>query len=481
MSQAEVRLAQSFDQWRGAARDLIARRVAPESIQWIAQPGAGDLFAQADAASTSTGAAPAPGTNGTNTTLHLPRQMMDMLESAACFRAADRWAFLYKVLWRWQLGQREVLSAADVDGARLHAMVKAVRREEHDMHAYIRFRERGAGAGPPRFVAWFEPSHDVLPQVARHFARRMGDVTWMIATPDAALLWDGVQLHAAPSLLRGAADIDDAGEALWLTYYRSIFNPARLNADLMRSHIPSRFWKNLPEGNIVPQMVSSAATGARRTGQSVSVGQRGGSTIPIAAGRAQPQRDAASTLDQCRRCELWRNATQAVPGVGPQQARVMLVGEQPGDQEDLAGRPFVGPAGAMLARAMAEAGMERRAIYLTNAVKHFKWEPRGKRRLHKTPAQGEVQACHLWLEEEIERTKPEVIVALGSTALKSLLEDGRATMKDVLGAPFQHGGRWIVTVYHPSYVLRAPDAASREQAYGVIVAGLRAALHLLQA
>jgi DNA polymerase len=465
------RLARSFEEWRGAARELIVRRVAPEFVEWLSEPEDGDLFSAA--VDDEAGAPPPP------STLRMPRQLMELLESAACFSAPDRWSFLYKVVWRWQLGERDVLSPADPDGSRLHGMVKAVRREEHDMHAYVRFRERKEDDGAPRFVAWFEPTHDVLPQVARHFARRMGNVTWMIATPAAAVLWDGEQLHAAPSLLRSAADIEDAGEALWLTYYRSIFNPARLNADLLRSHIPSRFWKNLPEGAIVPAMVSAAANGERRTGQTGAVGERSGATIPIAAERAQPQREQPTTLDQCRRCDLWEHATQVVPGVGPKRARIMLVGEQPGDQEDLQGLPFVGPAGAVLEKAMAQAGMKRDGIYLTNAVKHFKWELRGKRRLHKTPAQKEISACHLWLEEEMERVQPEVVVALGSTALKSVLQDGSVTMKSVMDAPVMHDGRWVVTVYHPSYVLRAPDEATRRQAYDVIVAGLRQAQGLL--
>lgn len=158
----------------------------------------------------------------------------------------------------------------------------------------------------------------------------------------------------------------------------------------------------------------------------------------------------------------------------------MLVGEQPGDQEDLAGLPFVGPAGAVLERAMLEAGVARDSIYLTNAVKHFKWEPRGKRRLHKTPAQREIAACHDWLEQELASVKPQVIVALGSTALKSVLQDGAATMTPLIGTPVQHDGRWVVTVYHPSYVLRAPDEESKRQAYRVIVEGLRQALKLLE-
>ena len=465
-----VRLAQSFDEWRAAARELIARGVPPADVAWQSQPGDGDLFSSTPEA-----------TDNSAPLLRLPRPLVELLEGAACFNVHDRWAFLYQVLWRWQLGQHDVMSPADTDGARLHAMAKAVRREEHDMHAYVRFRERSEAEGAPRFVAWFEPTHDVLPQVARHFARRMGSTSWMIATPQASMLWDGASLHAGPALLRGAADIDDAGEALWLTYYRSIFNPARVNADLLHSHIPSRFWKNLPEGAIVPAMLSGAANGERRTGQTASVGQRSGATmIPIAAERAQPARELPTTLDQCRRCELWQHATQAVPGVGPLQARIMLVGEQPGDQEDLAGLPFVGPAGALLNQAIHDAGMARDSIYLTNAVKHFKWEPRGKRRLHKTPAQREILACHGWLEEEIERVKPEVIVALGSTALKSVLQDGSATMTPLVGTPIEHDGRWVVTVYHPSYVLRAPDEASRRQAYAVIVDGLNQAMRLLQ-
>src|SRR5450830_1659227 len=471
-----VRRVQSFEEWRVAARGLIASGVPPASVQWQSPTHDGDLFASAMEEANDDRPTDAPA-------LRLPRQLVELLESAACYSAVDRWAFLYQVLWRWQRGEHDVISPADTDGARLHAMVKAIRREEHDMHAYVRFRERKEADtdDAPRFVAWFEPTHEVLPQVARHFARRMGSISWMIATPTATMMWDGATLHAGPALLKGAADIDDDGEALWLTYYRSIFNPARVNAGLLRSHIPSRFWKNLPEGAIVPAMITGAANGERRTGQTATVGQRSGATtIPIRPERAQPQRDTLTTLQQCRRCELWQHATQAVPGSGPQPASIMLLGEQPGDQEDLAGLPFVGPAGAVLEQAMAEAGLSRDSVYLTNAVKHFKWEPRGKRRLHKTPAQREIEACSYWLDQELAEVKPEVIVALGSTALKSVLGTSHVTLKDTLGKPIAHQGRWVVTVYHPSYVLRVPDEASKQQAIKVMVEGLQMAQKLAQ-
>jgi DNA polymerase len=469
-------LVTNFAEWREAARELLAQGAAPEAVSW-AQP-AGDLFSSAPAPGAPPHNAPVPPTEP-KPAPHLPRSLMDMLATAACCREADRWAFLYRVVWRWQHGEHEVQSAADADGARLHAMVKAVHREEHDMHAYIRFRERPAEAGPPRFVAWFEPRHDVLPQVAQHFVSRMGKVSWMIATPDASVLWDGATLHNCGPLMQSAADLVDTGEALWLTYYRSIFNPARVNAPLLYSHIPARFWRGLPEGALVPQLVSQAGLGARTSGQAQAVGKKGGSTIPIAAQDAQPDRQQPSTLDECRRCELWQHATQAVGGEGPKRARIMLVGEQPGDQEDLAGQPFVGPAGKLLDRVCEAAGVDRRSVYLTNAVKHFKWEPRGKRRLHKTPAQREIEACSYWLEKELASVKPSVVVALGTTALKSVLGTSHVTLKDTLGRPIRHDGRWVVTIYHPSYALRVPGDEARHEAFKVMVDGMKLAQELL--
>ena len=179
------------------------------------------------------------------------------------------------------------------------------------------------------------------------------------------------------------------------------------------------------------------------------------------------------TLDECRRCELWRHATQPVGGQGARHARVMLVGEQPGDQEDLSGKPFVGPAGDLLDDALAAAGIDRRQVYITNAVKHFKWELRGKRRLHKTPAQKEVQACHYWLEAELRSVAPDVVVALGGTALKSVLQSGSVTLKDYMGAPVERDGRWIIATYHPAFALRQRTPEARAAARQAIIAALQ--------
>jgi DNA polymerase len=178
----------------------------------------------------------------------------------------------------------------------------------------------------------------------------------------------------------------------------------------------------------------------------------------------------------CTACPLYKNATQTVFGEGLQKADVVLVGEQPGDQEDLAGRPFVGPAGKLLDRALADAGIDRRRVYVTNAVKHFKWTPRGKRRLHQKPDSREIMACQPWLLAELAAIRPRLVICLGATAVRSLLGTAVRVMRD-RGQPLTspRAPHVFVTV-HPSALLRAPDEASREEGYRLFVADLRAAL-----
>jgi DNA polymerase len=192
---------------------------------------------------------------------------------------------------------------------------------------------------------------------------------------------------------------------------------------------------------------------------------------------AQPDQKPRK-LDDCRRCTLWHDATQGVPGRGPRRASIMVLGEQPGDQEDKAGEPFVGPAGALLDRALAESGVRREQVFVTNAVKHFKWIPRGKRRMHKTPAQREVMACHYWLEKELASVRPQVVVALGATALRALLQRTDARLTAMLGQPIEVDGLVVVPTYHPSFVLRAPDPQARDQAYATLVEALRQAARI---
>jgi DNA polymerase len=170
-------------------------------------------------------------------------------------------------------------------------------------------------------------------------------------------------------------------------------------------------------------------------------------------------------VNACRRCPLWRNATQGVPGEGPRDAPMMLIGEQPGDSEDLEGHPFVGPAGAVLNRALQEAGIERKTVFVSNAVKHFKFEPRGKRRIHSKPNAGEIEACRWWLTEELKLVQPKLVIALGATAARSVL--GHPVTISSLRAeptPLTPLGHAWVTI-HPSYLLRIQDDADQRKEY----------------
>jgi uracil-DNA glycosylase family protein len=191
---------------------------------------------------------------------------------------------------------------------------------------------------------------------------------------------------------------------------------------------------------------------------------------------ASDLRRVAKQAADCTRCPLYRNATQTVFGEGPARASLMLVGEQPGDQEDLAGHPFVGPAGKILDRAMAEAGLDRRKVWLTNAVKHFKNEPRGKKRLHKRPNRYEVEVCRVWLRQEISLVKPQLILALGVTAAVALA--GRSVVLSCARGKvieFADGQRGLATT-HPSSILRMPDQKARHAAFAALVKDLKAAV-----
>jgi DNA polymerase len=217
-----------------------------------------------------------------------------------------------------------------------------------------------------------------------------------------------------------------------------------------------------------PPMPALKVSKARRAGRPAEQGP-----VPIPRSLSALKAEAAD----CRRCPLYRNATQTVFGEGPAKAAVMFVGEQPGDQEDLAGRPFVGPAGKLFDKALAEAGIDRRQVYVTNGVKHFKNEPRGKRRLHKKPNTSEIDACRWWLDREFALIRPRLTVAMGATAARAVM--GRAiTISQVRGQllPLPNGGTAFITV-HPSFLLRMPDPEVRRREYARFVADLRQIAH----
>ena len=461
MRVATLAAEDDFEGWRDAARALVWARVPPGEIVWQVGDAPGDLFGD-EAIFDSSGPM-----------VRVPRAFVDLAQTVILHSDPQRFALLYTLL-----GHPDRLhDPADPLVARLEGMAKSVRRDIHKMRAFVRFREvrkapfPGIGEPATRFVAWFEPEHHIVRASARFFVDRFAAMRWSILTPELSIHWDGETLSEGPGATRADAPAGDPVEDVWKTYYSSIFNPARLKTGMMLKEMPRKYWKNMPETALVPGLVAGAR--ARETAMVQTARDAIGGNI---AGAWEKLRDEAKG---CTRCHLYKHATQTVFGEGPMDARMMVVGEQPGDQEDLAGKPFVGPAGQMFDRAIADAGIDRAGLYVTNAVKHFKFERRGKRRIHDKPDAGEITACRWWYEQERLLLKPEVTVALGATAARQLL--GKAvTITATRGRaiPLPEGGVGWVTV-HPSFLLRMPDRSRAEDEYAAFVEDLKGAKKLL--
>jgi uracil-DNA glycosylase len=436
--------------WREAARALAGARVPAADVDWQTADKAGGLFD-----------APAP-LPPAAAPFSVPRAFLTLAETAICHSDPQRFALLYALLLRLRDRPGLLSDSADPLVQRLERLAKAVRRDVHKMRAFLRFREVETAQGP-RFVAWYEPEHHIVRHNAGFFVRRFANMAWSILTPELSLHWDGETLSEGPGASRGDAPESDPTEEVWKTYYASIFNPARLKAGAMLKEMPKKYWKNMPETALVGQLVAGAQ--AREANMvEAGRGQVGGNLRTA----WEAVREEAKV---CTRCHLYKCATQTVFGEGPLDARILFVGEQPGDQEDLAGRPFVGPAGQLFDRALGEAGVDRGAAYVTNAVKHFKFEQRGKRRIHSKPDSGEIEACRWWIEQERLLIRPPLTVALGATAARSIF--GKAvTITSMRGRAhaLPEGGEAWVTV-HPSFLLRVRD--DREAEYARFVEDLR--------
>jgi DNA polymerase len=443
MIAVELATPDDFAGWRDKARALVASGAAPDQVSWSES---GDLFASP---------AELPPSRGGE--LRANRGFLELAQKAALHRDSGRFALLYRLLWRLQSQPRLLDDAADRDVLALHRLARQVRRDIHKMRAFVRFRAIGGGE-TERFVAWFEPEHHIVRANARFFVERFANQRWSILTPSAALHWDGETLVEGPGASRGDAPAEDATEELWTRYYRSIFNPARLKIGAMLKEMPRRYWKNMPEARAIADLVAGAQA---REAAMVSQGEN-----PF-ADEAPPASlaDIASGIAVCRRCPIGCNGTQAVAGEGPARPTLMIVGEQPGDREEELGRPFVGPAGQVLDRHLAGAGIDRGTAWLTNAVKHFKFEPRGKRRVHQNPTAGEIDHCRWWLDGERKLIRPQAVLALGASAARGLLGRTPSIGKE-RGAPIEAAdGALVWLTAHPSYLLRLDgEAAAREEA-----------------
>jgi len=468
MQQVGVR---DFDEFRAVARAGLMGELSPEELQFIDhRQGPSLLSISGEELIQSVK------NSGGGEIVRVPPKFLNLGQTVACHRQPDRFHLLYRLLWRLTHGENHLLDVAtDDDVHPLLMMEKAVRRDAHKMKAFVRFK-RVAESHDEQFVAWHCPDHYTLRMVAPFFSRRFPTMNWAILTPDESVHWDQQQLHYGPGVPLKSASQQDVLEDLWKVYYANIFNPARVNLLMMTREMPRRHWRTLPEAEIIDQLIAEAPERV-----AAMVRHQEGSRI-TAADFLPEQRDFDSLQEaahSCQGCDLYRSATETVFGVGPVNARLMLVGEQPGDEEDKTGQPFVGPAGEVLDRILTSLNLDRSELYITNAVKHFKFTMSGTRRLHSKPSAREVTACRPWLDSELELIRPDVLVCLGVTAAQA-----------VIGRHFkltQHRGTIIKTAacdqtiatYHPSALLRMPDKIQRDRLEELFTQDLTLAASLL--
>ena len=444
MREVVLRGETDWDGWRTAARALVLDGVPPEALRWRVGEGPAAL--------------PEARPGG----FALPRALVALAAQAIQARDPERFALLYRLVWRVHAGEPVLEDRGDPDLPRARRLAFAVRAAAHRMRAELRFAPVADGvaeAGGTRFLGWYAPAQFVLEANALLLARCFPALSVSILTPEASAHWDG-GTGGVPRFGPGvdpAAIADDAAlAAFWALYGAELIGAAGRTSALPEAEAldeplrpPDR---PLPFPVVLP----------RRTGSAQ-------------AGPAAALEQAAVEAAACRRCALWEAASQTVFGEGPAAVRMMLVGEQPGDREDIVGRPFVGPAGLLLDRALAEAGIDRRTVWVSNAVKHFKFVPRGRRRLHQSPDAAEAAACRFWLDVELVRLAPPVLVLLGATAARSVL--GRpVTIGRERGRPIRLSEtRTALVTVHPSFLLRLPEEAAQAREYAAFVADLRLA------
>lgn len=439
-----------LDLWLDSARPYLSADICPDAIVWQTTETENDLFAK-DLALPDLEVKRA---------VRVPAQFRQLAASVVLHSDADRFTSLYSLAWRLQRERGLFNDAADPLMRRLHILAKQVGRDIHKMRAFVRFREIDG-----RFVSWFEPDHHIVRANGAFFVRRFASMNWSILTPELSLHWDGATLSEGPPASRSDAPQGDPLEEMWRTYYASIFNPARLKVGAMLKEMPKRYWKNMPETSLIGDLIAGAQARESRM---------------IAAALATPALPAslaalATEAASCRRCPIACNGTRTVFGEGPVDARIMLVGEQPGDMEEQEGRVFAGPAGQMLDRALAQAQIDRRSLYVTNAVKHFKFERRGKRRLHQNPTVAEIDHCRWWLDQERAMVRPAVVVMLGASAARGIL--GKTIkLAEYRGSTVDLGmGSIGIVAVHPSYILRLPDEQRKKEEFDRLVQDLQRA------
>jgi DNA polymerase len=457
----------TFAAWRDAARLQAAAGTPPDQLSWQMEGAGWSLF---DDALSETPKA--------ERQIKVPGSFIPLAKQLCAHRSLAAFDLAYRLLCRLVETPGLLNNRADTDVAHAEKLAKNIRRDMHKMKAFVRFREVTADDARRRqFISWFEPDHRIEDLIGGFFTRRFGDMDWVIVTPEITMKFENGDL-SLQAIESARPDLTDETEELWRTYYANIFNPARLKIKAMQSEMPKKYWKNLPEADLIPDLIAQAEA------QVTEMRASGPTLPPVRAERVlerlqTPVAAAGEGLSgvhkqirSCHACPLAGPATQAVPGEGPANASLMIVGEQPGDHEDLAGRPFVGPAGQLFDEVASEIGLDRHGVYITNAVKHFKFRIRGKRRIHQSPDRSEIHHCRWWLQQEIALIRPILILGMGATAAQALTGDGKSIMRRRGHVEKGLDGLPVLLTLHPAALLRQANRAEKDKLVNVFKADL---------
>ncbi|MBM4254056.1 MAG: DUF4130 domain-containing protein [Deltaproteobacteria bacterium] len=420
----EIVFKPDFVSWRQEARRLLSEGVHPDDVSWVpAGEEQGRLMFAAEAPTEDCDDVhEAKHSEKKGAIARVPRAFMEAAELAAVHREPRRWQVLYRILWRLNHGEPHLLNIeVDDDVMLLTRMAKAVGRDIHKMHAFVRFR-KVMGADPevpdePVYIAWHCPDHAIFRLAVPFFVRRFRTMTFAILTPDGSAYWDKQHLEYGPGVPEGMAPrLEDELETLWCSYYGAIFNPARIKTKAMKKEMPVRHWRTLPETALIGELLASSEA---RVAQMLK--DQPTSAQPFVPRDASDLGVLKEAATRCSGCKLCERAQSLVFGKGPAHARIVIVGEQPTDLDDRRTEPFSGPERAILESALTAAGVRLDDVYLTHALKHFKHQETNGIRQYKKPEPRDVAACRPWLAAELQLIKPEIIICLGSSAALSVL------------------------------------------------------------
>ncbi len=453
---------ETFDTWRKHARSLLEEKIHFNDVVWQAA-NCGSFFDHVDA-----------GPRKKHSDIKIPREFMEEAQFVSAFRDGSTWGLLYKLAFRIVYENKNLMELAlDDDVLDFQRRLKLVSRDLHKMKAFVRFKEIKKD-DQSFYMAWHRPDHRVLKLSAPFFTDRFNGMNWSIFTEDESMSWINNKLEFGPGISQKDAEAFDETEELWKTYYASIFNPGRVKVKMMKSELPVRHWKTLPETELIDQLIAEAPARLDAFYES----QRP-SAMQWVPDHDVTLSELKTALPNCRACEICPKATAPIFGEGPMNAEIVFVGEQPGNDEDIAGSPFVGPAGKLLTEALSAAGINRRDVYLTNAVKAFKWKQHEGGRLHRNPTSNEISTCRPWLKKELEIIKPKILVCLGASAAQSVFGK-MMKVGDSHGQIFQTSFcETTIILSHPSAILRQTTNEDCEILHSQFVGDILALKQLL--